>query len=642
MPRALLALAAALLVPVAAVAQPQALPADQLAKIKAATVFVKVSLGDRHGSGSGFVVHAAKDYGLVVTNEHVVSPPTDDLLGLALPNRRPVVEVVFNSGVAGEWETKADVLFTNATDDLALLLVKAVKPIPAPLALDGADKLPETTPVYVCGFPFGEFLAEAEKNPEISIGVASVSSNRTNDKGEVVTVQLNGALNPGNSGGPVVTQQGKLVGVAVRTVKGAGIGFAVPPAQVRRVVQDVHFTFPTVKWVEGATRQLRLESKVIDTQGRLKKVTAQVAPGDAPWAGDDSDDMSKQPGVKPATPALDKAAGTVATLLPAPDDAHVWFQYSWTDADGKARRGRPMWVSADGQRAEPANPFETQPALPPIRPRPNDAGLTGLKGPDGTTLPPVATKLSAITPRDQIDLNDLNRSAARRVGERVTVDLLTTGSHGGYGDGPSLAAFDRLHIKPDLIDFVIDQHLAAGTAPDAFRKQHVAVRVTGTVRQSAAGKSWDLIVVEEVGLLGVSGDVVATYKRKAAFDPKAAAAPTAPVPTPAATVTPPVEPAPAPTPAPTPQADRPPTRVQPKQPAPEQPAAVPPADDGNRLVVMIGLGVAVGVLVAGCIVWASFAFKAKPKKGKGKAGRVSRRDDDDDDDDDRPKSRRRA
>lgn len=44
---------------------------------------------------------------------------------------------------------------------------------------------------------------------------------RTDDRSEPVTVQLNGALNKGNSGGPVVTTDGKLVGVAVRTLREA-------------------------------------------------------------------------------------------------------------------------------------------------------------------------------------------------------------------------------------------------------------------------------------------------------------------------------------------------------------------------------------------------------------------------------------
>ena len=51
---------------------------------------------------------------------------------------------------------------------------------------------------------------------------------RRNKAGNLDSIQINGALNPGNSGGPVVDSNGRLVGVAVRTIPGAGIGSLVP------------------------------------------------------------------------------------------------------------------------------------------------------------------------------------------------------------------------------------------------------------------------------------------------------------------------------------------------------------------------------------------------------------------------------
>ncbi|QEL16070.1 S1C family serine protease [Limnoglobus roseus] len=335
----------------------QALPPDQLKKIKAATVFVKVSLGDLAGSGSGFVVQATKDYGLIVTNYHVIEPPTPrqgrmppgfGRGGGGVAGGKPVIEVVFNSGAATtEWTVKGEVVYENKADDIALLKVKALKSIPEPLSLTGADRLPETSTVYVCGFPFGEALAAGDRNPEISIGTATVSSNRTDATGEVVSVQLNGALNPGNSGGPVVSPEGKLVGVAVKTVVGAGIGFAVPPAMVRKAVDDIHFALPTISWIEGNPKQVRLDYKAVDNGVRYENLTAWVAP--SPNAFGTAGDVSKMPGAQnyPATVAPDAA---FAVVFPVPAGSHFWLQFTWTNADGKTSRSKAQRMAGDSSR----------------------------------------------------------------------------------------------------------------------------------------------------------------------------------------------------------------------------------------------------------------------------------------------------
>ena len=62
-------------------------------------------------------------------------------------------------------------------------------------------------------------------------------------------MQLDGELNPGNSGGPVVAADGKLVGIAVSKIVGTKIGFAIPPAELfpltefRRASSELHRLF---------------------------------------------------------------------------------------------------------------------------------------------------------------------------------------------------------------------------------------------------------------------------------------------------------------------------------------------------------------------------------------------------------------
>jgi len=91
-------------------------------------------------------------------------------------------------------------------------------------------------PVTVYGFPFGDKLAVQAGNPAISVSKGSISGIRRNDRNEVVAVQIDGALNPGNSGGPVVDAEGHLVGIATATITGAHIGLAVPAEELNRLL----------------------------------------------------------------------------------------------------------------------------------------------------------------------------------------------------------------------------------------------------------------------------------------------------------------------------------------------------------------------------------------------------------------------
>ncbi len=492
--------------------QTQALTPSQLKKIKAATVFVKVNFDDFGCTGSGFVVHATKDSGLIITNEHVISQPVDDRTGRVTTWAKPKIEIVFNSGSKdSEWSAFAEVLYRNVEDDLAILKVKAIKPIPEPLSIGGADEFPETTPVHVCGFPFGEGLASGDKNPEISIGGATVSSNRTDDKGEMAAVQLNGALNPGNSGGPVVTHEGKLVGVAVSTVRGAGIGFAVPTIKVRRALYDIHFLSPVSSWVNDSPRKIHLAVKYADVLGKMKKLTVYIAP--VTDAKKTVDDISKLNKSRLVIHKMNKDESFVELEFAVPEFPYFWLQYVWTDADGKTNRSTPIKLSSEYEAFQPR--VESEPAPPSAAPRPiTDPGFKGLRGPDGKELPPVATMICAI-PQGQISVEDLNENVQSYIGRGMTVDILTIGGGNGYGDGPSLYGYNRFKTTPGNLDFVLDAELNAKMDAKQFAGRHIAVRLTGRVKNPAHGVSWKLFEVDAIGLIGLDGRVVATYNRKA-------------------------------------------------------------------------------------------------------------------------------
>jgi S1-C subfamily serine protease len=241
-------------VSVLAPATTQSLPPAVLDEVKKATVFVKVETTRLAGSGSGFVVKTEGETAYVVTNHHVVTPPQDASLpsvfrmprgpmfrrpGVAIPGRdRPAITVVFQSGTPRERALAATVLLADAERDLAVLKVANVSDLPRPIPLIRNPHLIETMPVFLFGFPFGEVLATSRGNPAITVGRGSVSSIRLDDHGEVARIQIDGDLNPGNSGGPVVDGQGRLVGIAVAKVRNSQIGLAIPPGTLIKMLEQ--------------------------------------------------------------------------------------------------------------------------------------------------------------------------------------------------------------------------------------------------------------------------------------------------------------------------------------------------------------------------------------------------------------------
>src|SRR5262249_18927924 len=162
---------------------------------------------------------------------HVVNP-TDDEDGPGMPrfrprNRAPVPvtrTAVLNSGTAAERSIAAHLYRADAERDLAILSIEA-KDLPRPLDLTDHPHLTEAMPVELLGSPFGEELG-LRRNPAVNIGKATVTRVRRDHANQPAMVQFEGEIHPGNSGGPVVDSQGRLIGIAVMKLRGTRIGFA--------------------------------------------------------------------------------------------------------------------------------------------------------------------------------------------------------------------------------------------------------------------------------------------------------------------------------------------------------------------------------------------------------------------------------
>ena len=181
--------------------------ADLIESIQAGVVQITTS----SGSASGFIITAD---GLVITNEHVVSGETS--VGVWLTNGR---------------RYDADVLELDATSDLALLQIDGGGSFQA-FAIGNPDTVRMGHEVLALGFPLAD---EIGTNLTVTRGI--ISSTRVEDG--VQLLQTDASLNPGNSGGPLVNNEGEVIGVNTSRIEETdsgrpvtNIGFAVSVSEL--------------------------------------------------------------------------------------------------------------------------------------------------------------------------------------------------------------------------------------------------------------------------------------------------------------------------------------------------------------------------------------------------------------------------
>ncbi len=309
-----------------------ALPVETLTRLKSATVFLKLDAGKVAARGSGFVIRTEGQTAYIVTNNHVVDLTPKGQTRPAVLNWP--VTVVFNSGARDEQSLVGQVIAADPRRDLAIVKVAGLKAPPPMIDLSRPAELVETMPVYILGFPLGELLATNQGNPAITVGKGSVASLRNNERGELATVQVAGDMTPGNSGGPVVDAQGRLVGVTAATIRGATIGFAIPAAtliqNLKGRVLDHHFV--TRPMGPGAL-DIRVELGVFDPFNQLKGVSFYYLPrGKAA-----EKKLAEAAGVQKValTRTQQQLAGNF-TLGPAGlGDENVCFQAVYADGDDR-------------------------------------------------------------------------------------------------------------------------------------------------------------------------------------------------------------------------------------------------------------------------------------------------------------------
>ena len=243
----------------------QQLSANELNEVKSATVYLKVGQdgSDTPLQGSGFLVRPD----LIVTNAHVLGLETQKL---ELPNS---IECIFESGASNrELAILGEVAAVNLESDLAYVRIPPLEKPRKPLELLPESELRETLPIFIVGFPFGDLLARKDKNPSVTLGPGSISSLQRDRSSRVDSLQLDGTLIPGCSGGPIVTAEARVAAVSVSTILGTQIGFGIPSAKVARDLEGRPDQL-TVRAVERDTGRYRL-SLDLEAMDPLQVVTS--------------------------------------------------------------------------------------------------------------------------------------------------------------------------------------------------------------------------------------------------------------------------------------------------------------------------------------------------------------------------------
>jgi S1-C subfamily serine protease len=197
-------------------------------------------------TGTGFIWDEA---GNIVTNNHVISGTSELAVRLA----------------SGEI-IAAEIVGTAPNYDLGVIRLRNPRRLPPPVALGSSADLKVGQFAFAIGNPFG-------LDQTLTFGVISALRRRLpTTSGHQISnvIQTDAAVNPGNSGGPLLDSSGRVVGVTSAIISpsgtNAGIGFAIPVDIVNRVVpqliRDGHVPTPGIGIVaasEAAATRLGVE-----------------------------------------------------------------------------------------------------------------------------------------------------------------------------------------------------------------------------------------------------------------------------------------------------------------------------------------------------------------------------------------------
>lgn len=166
------------------------------------------------GVGSGFLISSD---GYIITNNHVVANA-----------------IIVRIKTIDEKEYKAKIIGTDPKTDLALLKIKAKNL--SFVELGDSNKVEVGEWVLAIGNPLNQDLS-------VTAGIISAKGRQLGLARYEDFLQTDAAINMGNSGGPLINMEGKVIGInsAIIAPSGGnvGVGFAIPSSMARKVISDL-------------------------------------------------------------------------------------------------------------------------------------------------------------------------------------------------------------------------------------------------------------------------------------------------------------------------------------------------------------------------------------------------------------------
>lgn len=307
-------------------------------------------------AGSGFIISAD---GLVVTNNHVVE------------NADNIIITDENGD-----EHVAILVGTDRRTDLALLRIEGAHDLPFVEFAETDVRVGDW--VVAVGNPFG--LGGTVTAGIVSARGRDISRNSYGD-----FIQIDAAINGGNSGGPTFNLSGQVVGVntAIFSPNGGnvGIAFAIPADTVRQVITDLMDDGEVTRGFLGVGIQ-NLSKDLADslglTRARGAMVTAPTPDGPAGKAGIEAGDVI----LRVNGELIDDSADLIRTVAPLAPETPVEVVV-WRDGAEKVFNVTLVERVEQAAQIEQDEPVEEDIPLPP---EPNSVGLILEPNPSGTGL----------------------------------------------------------------------------------------------------------------------------------------------------------------------------------------------------------------------------------------------------------------
>jgi putative serine protease PepD len=197
------------------------------AAVEASVVAIEVTTTSGSAQGSGVILDTS---GNIITNNHVVEGAKGDVTVTLTDGR------VFKATVVG----------TDTTTDLAVIKLKSAPTDLSPAALGDSSAIVVGQAVMAVGNPLG--LANTVTTGIVSAVDRPVSTSTTGSSADAVVtnaIQVDAAVNPGNSGGPLFDAQGRVIGItsSIATLSSSsgsiGLGFAIPVNLVKNIATQL-------------------------------------------------------------------------------------------------------------------------------------------------------------------------------------------------------------------------------------------------------------------------------------------------------------------------------------------------------------------------------------------------------------------